>query len=373
MKILIAGDISLQDRAAKVHWEESQMSNAFACVKHLVSSCDYAFVNLESPVTDSIKPLLKDGPNLRNPSVVLDIIKYCGFKAVTLSNNHLKDYGSKGVVDTIHSCKEHRIELVGAGYDLYEARRTLIIKEEGLSVGIVNVCEHESSIATRTSAGANPLDFTYLHHDIKKLRKQVNKIIVIIHGGREHYQLPTPRMKREYQLIADYGADIVVNHHQHCYSGYEIYNGKPIFYGLGNFFFDNPLKRNDKWNIGLLLMIELRKDGTDFKLIPIEQCNADMVISVHDYAMVKEDIEKLNKVIANDELLENAFDGMVKSTKPLYPFLPYGNHYLRALYNRGYLPSFISNRNKAMIENAVSCETHREVLLRFFEILDNNE
>ena len=149
---------------------------------------------------------------------------------------------------------------VGAGANLPEARKPLVLMKDGLSIGILNVCEHESSIVTDESAGAAPIELAYLYYDIKKMRRVVDKVIIIIHGGCEHYQLPTPRMKRDYHLIADFGADVIVNHQQHCYSGYEIYNGKPIFYGLGNFYFDNPCKRNDKWNEGLLLQMEISKE-----------------------------------------------------------------------------------------------------------------
>ena len=229
------------------------------------------------------------------------------------------------------------------------------------------MCEHESSVATASAAGAAPLELANLFYDIRALRKEVDKVIVIIHGGCEHYQLPTLRMKRDYHLIADFGADVIVNHHQHCYSGYEVYNGTPIFYGLGNFFFDNPKKRKDKWNEGLLLKLDVQKDEIRFELIPYSQCDEAPVIKIREYGDVKVKIEELNAIIADDNLLNEHFDRLVASKRPLYPLLPYGNHYLRALYNRGLLPDCMSARRKVKIENAISCETHREVLLRYFE------
>ena len=212
-----------------------------------------------------------------------------------------------------------------------------------------------------------------MFYDIKDLHKEVDKVIVIIHGGCEHYQLPTPRMKRDYHLIVDFGADVIVNHHQHCYSGYEIYNGKPIFYGLGNFFFDNPRKRHDKWNEGLLLSLDISKDDTRFELIPYNQCDDEPVIKIKEYDAVKEKIEELNSIIADNKLLNEQFDKLVALKKPLYPLLPYGNHYLRALYARGYLPDGMTAKRKVMIENAISCETHREVLLRYFDNMLQHE
>ena len=368
MKLVVVGDLSLQDRAAKLAWDENQLKNAFADVKGIVASCDHAMVNLESPVTDSNRPILKKGPCLKNNPSAFNIINYCGFDVVTLANNHLKDFGETGVTDTLDQCKQHSLIVVGGGRSVNEARRPILLKNDDLTVGVINACEHEFSIATRQTAGANPLDFPNLFEDIQALREKVDKIIVIIHGGREHYQLPTPRMKREYHMIADFGADVIVNHHQHCYSGYELYNGKLIFYGLGNFFFDDPKKRNDKkWNYGLILQLDVEKEKVGFKLIPYEQCNNDVVVSIRDYSTVLKQIGEINGIIADDEESEAEFNKLVEKDKRklLFPFIPYRNHYLKALYNRGHLSDGLSKKDKVVIENAVSCETHRELLLHY--------
>lgn len=168
-------------------------------------------------------------------------------------------------------------------------------------------------------------------------------------------------------MLADFGADVIVNHHQHCYSGYEIYKGKPIFYGLGNFYFDSRIKRNDIWNEGLLLKLDLKKEGFSFELIPYTQCNEKAVVRVKNYDLVKQKIEKLNGEIRDDKKLEEMFSKYVSSSKPLYPFIPFGNRLLRSLYFRDIFPSMISSSNKALIQNAINCETHREVLLHYLE------
>lgn len=367
MKLLIAGDLSVQHRAAKCVWNEENLNNAFCKVREMSNACDYAIVNLESPVTSQSKAILKDGPALKNGKDVLTIIQYCGFGIVTLANNHLKDYGTTGVIDTLVNCDKHGITTIGAGKNMETARHALVLKNDDMSVGILNVCEHESSVAAHNEAGAAPLDLPNLYQDIKKLKKEVSKVIVIIHGGCEHYQYPTPRMKREYRLIVEFGADIIVNHHQHCYSGYESYKGSKIFYGLGNFFFDNPRKRNDKWNHGLLLCLDLDKNKTDFQLFPIEQCNQKLVVEINNPDIIKHKMDEINAIIGNDDALEGAFEGFVAKKKALYPFLPYGNHYLRALYSRGLFPELLSSKRKVKIENTISCESHREVLLKYFE------
>ena len=373
MKIIVAGDLSLQDRAHRLIWDENQLNKSFGSLKEVICRNDFALVNLESPVTNNNEPLLKDGPILKNNKSVFDIIKYCDFDVITLANNHLKDYGTKGVSDTISCCKDQNLLFVGAGSNIEDARKPLVLSDDNIRIGIINVCEHESSIASKVSAGSNPYDISNLFYDISSLKKKVDKIVVIIHGGREHYQLPTPRMKREYHLIIDMGADVIVNHHQHCYSGYEVYNDKLIFYGLGNLFFDNPSKRNMIWNYGLLLQLVIEKDQVGYNLIPFEQCNANPVINFINYEEIKIKIDELNEIISDDTVLESAFEKMVEGLRPLSPFLPYGNHYLRALYNRGLLPDFITKKNKVKIENSLSCETHLEVLLHYLNRSLHNE
>ena len=170
MKLLIAGDLALQGRLKNIEWSTSALEYAFSEVKKISAQCDHSIINLESPVTDSNRKILKDGPTLKNPLSVFDIICYCGFDIITLANNHLNDYGDKGVMDTIHRCKEHNLISIGAGSIVDEARKPLVISEKGdMVIGVINACEHESSIATTTQAGSNPLDFVNLYYDITDL------------------------------------------------------------------------------------------------------------------------------------------------------------------------------------------------------------
>lgn len=83
---------------------------------------------------------------------------------------------------------------------------------------------------------------------------------MIVHGGVEHHQYPTKRMVQTYRFFVDAGADAVINHHQHCPCGYEIYNGKPIYYGLGNFCFDWDGKRDSMWNVGYMVALNVDRN-----------------------------------------------------------------------------------------------------------------
>lgn len=100
-------------------------------------------------------------------------------------------------------------------------------------------------------------------------------------------------MQETYRFFIDTGADAVVNHHQHCYSGYEIYHDKPICYGLGNFCFDEDGRRECFWNEGYLVKLDFVNENIDFELIPYTQCNETAsVILVQDNKTISQKIHR---------------------------------------------------------------------------------
>lgn len=366
MKILFAGDFSVQDRAKLIFEDRQKAINALSEVSAICRNHDLCIVNFESPVTESCNPILKDGPKLKNPKYSISVLKETGFDLFTLANNHLKDYGIKGVTDTIDACLGSGIKVIGAGKNIAEARKSYIWEKDGKRIAFLNVCENESSIASENEPGSAPVKEINLYYDINIAKENADYVVVIVHGGREHYQFPTPRMKELYHYIADLGADLIVNHHQHCYSGYEVYKNVPIFYGLGNFYFDNPSKRDCIWNQGLMLSVSLG-DSIYWELIPIEQCNHDAAVKILPYKDIKQKVEELNTIISNDESLKQTYNSMIEKQHPLSPMQPYSNHYVRALYHRGFLPNLISKQKQAEILNAVRCETHRDLLITYLE------
>lgn len=361
MKILVTGDFVIQNKSTSIDINnENDLHNVFHEIKELCTSCDYAITNLENPVTESSDKICKDGPHLKMAPRFMKTLTYCGFNVVTLANNHLKDYGSHGVIDTIKSCRIHNIQTVGAGININAAYKPLILKKNNLTIGIINVCESESSIATTEEAGAAPFDLITIFHTVKEIRSQCNYIIVIVHGGCENYPYPTPEMKRKYRFLADIGTDIVINHHQHCYSGYEIYNNVPIFYGIGNLFFDEH-NNVEKWYYGLALVLNFG-EKVEFEILPFKQCKNQLEVRFI-CSSADEMLHDINKVIADDALLKEMFKKHVESSLALSPFTPYNNHYIKALYHRHILPALISKQKAIDIKNRIQCESHYEVIL----------
>ena len=281
-----------------------------------------------------------------------------------MANNHFYDFSDKGVINTISTCEKKGIDHVGGGKTKEDASKVLYKKINGQTLGIVNCCEHEFSIATETTAGSNPLNPILQYYAIKDARDKADYVLVIVHGGHEHWQLPSPRMVETYRFFIDSGADAVVNHHQHCYSGYELYKGKPIFYGLGNFCFDKPGFRNGKWNEGYMVLLNFDKE-IKFDIYPYRQCDIEPKVVLLEKNAFEAKIEELNGFIVDDEKLMEVTDNYYKSCAKQFSniFEPIENRFYFAMKKRGLLPSLISKKRKTLAENYICCESHRDKVL----------
>jgi poly-gamma-glutamate synthesis protein (capsule biosynthesis protein) len=189
--------------------------------------------NLECLLTGKVSPIDKTGPCLKAPPAAVEFTKRLGFSVATLANNHILYQGADGLMETIRHCREAGLETVGAGKNLEDAGRVLKLKIKGYSIVILNYCEREFSIAGPESPGANPFDLINCLNDLEAIRKNSDLIVLVIHGGIEHYHLPSPERRHTYRFLAEQiGVSAIISHHTHCPSAYEKWKGVPIFYGL---------------------------------------------------------------------------------------------------------------------------------------------
>lgn len=372
MKVLIAGDYCPLDRVAR-KIATNDTGGIFSSVKDTVLSADYSVVNFECAVVDGkASPISKCGPCLKCSPEGVSVLKNAGFKCVTLANNHFRDFGNEGVRASLRCIKDSGFDYVGGGENIEEAESVLYKVFEDGTLAIINVCENEFSIASASRGGSAPLDTVKLYHRIQEARAKADFVLLIVHGGHEHYQLPSPRMKELYRFFIEVGADAVVNHHQHCYSGYEFYNGKPIVYGLGNFCFDSKGKRSGIWNEGYLAILDFTADWIQLDIKPYVQC--DETPSVRP--MVDEEkqrfdarIKELNAIIADDKTLANSMKEFCHGRRSsiMNVFGPYTNRYVRAAAARCLIPYFLPKVKALEMIDYISCESQRDVTLGYLE------
>lgn len=367
MNVLIAGDFCPQNRVAEL-FNRGEYDLVLGKVRDITSKSDYSIVNLECPITKGGEsPIVKQGPNLSCSKNGIDALKWAGFNCVTLANNHFYDYGEEGVENTLDECKEKGFDVVGGGRNIDEASAVIYKQIGSKIIAVINCCEHEFSISSKIHGGANPLNPIQQFYAIKSAKAKADYVLVIVHGGHEHWQLPSPRMKETYRFFIDAGADAVVNHHQHCFSGYEVYNNRPIFYGLGNFCFDRTGKWGTQWNEGLLIMLSFNDNNVEFKIYPYHQCKDDPTVDFLELGAFDKRLAEINAIIRDDDRLRSESSTYYTSSmdKMEEVFEPINGHYYLAGKRRGLFPSLISKKRFLLAKNLVCCESHRDKLMFF--------
>ena len=366
MRILIAGDYAPLERVS-LQVASGRFDQIFPDeLVNIIKSADYSIVNFESPVIENnFQPITKCGPHLGCSEKSVDAIKYAGFKAVAMANNHILDYGVEGLHKTIDTCSSSGLDVVGVGDSLQKSQKVLYVPVKDKILAVINCCEHEFSVATDEHPGANPLNPISIYYSIKEARKKASFVLVIVHGGHEEYQFPSTRMQDTYRFFIDSGADAVVNHHQHCYSGFEFYNEKPIFYGLGNFCFDEvPLKADSSWNYGFMLEL-IFEDTIQYKIYPYNQCSKDATVKLLPADAFDSRLQELNAIINNRNKLKQEVDSYYVRTVPFECSLlePYRGRIFNKLFYLGLLPSMIKGKKIASILNHLNCESHRDKMV----------
>lgn len=363
MKILITGDLVI-NRTYSAESIDAEILKVFG-------SSDYNIVNLEAPITESEDKIIKTGPYLKsNKESTKNVLNSLNIDLVTLANNHIMDYGSKGLNDTISFCEENNVHYVGAGNNMAAASRVHYLTTNELNIAFYNVAENEWASATSTCGGANGMDVIDDAKLIKKVSKEVDYLFVIVHGGHEYYNLPSPRMKKQYQFYIDCGADIVVGHHPHCISGNEVYNGKPIYYSLGNFLFTKN-NIHDQWYEGAILEVILSAGVLATKLHFIQQEKDTFSLKkLKDTDQVEKKISDLNSIIQDDDKLDYHWNDFVLNKSRLFthfwsPVSLFGSKIKSFALRLGF--SGLKKGNAALFYNLIRCESHRDISLQFLK------
>src|SRR5690625_2116079 len=361
MKILISGDLVI----SQLHDASKIIGSSL--IEYFEHS-DINIVNLEAPVTNSESKILKTGPNLKShEESTLQALNKLKISVASLANNHILDYGAQGVSDTIQFCQKHGIQTVGAGDHLEEASRTLFLDTEIGIIAILNFAENEWASATTTSAGAHPMDIIDNSRKIQEARAKADYVIVIVHGGHEYYNLPSPRMEKQYRFYADQGADLVVGHHTHCISGHETYNGVPIFYSVGNFLFTKNSIR-DEWYTGLVLEVEITDSGLHTQLHPVRQQKETFALDLltgYEKRDIQKRIESYNDMIADESKLKEAWSQYAEESMDQYlnywsPLSFIRNRYIKAILRCSGIRG-TTKKGLALYLNLMRCEAHRDL------------
>lgn len=362
-RLLVFGDFSPQARLVDLH--NRSPKEIFGDFLPTIEGADLAILNLEAPLCVPGQPIVKTGPPLHGNPQVADFLTESGFGLACLANNHIMDYGLEGLAQTISTLEQAGLPHVGAGRNHIDAAKPFCAEFNGHRIAILNFAENEWSTTRGASPGASPIDPVRNFAAIQSARERADFLLVITHGGHEHYPLPSPGMQELFRFYVDAGADAVVNHHTHCTSGFETYREKPIFYSLGNFLFDSPRNRSGVWTQGIGVELNFDNRNISFHLHHFNQCTEGELFGLLDEQERKardQHLSNLNGTIEDPETLNQSFRQMTTKRKRQYqaylePKLP---RLIGAAQRRGWLPSLLSRRHRTLLLNLVRCESHRD-------------
>lgn len=270
VSIAVTGDVMFARNMAGVLNTDS---SPFAGVSDVTSAVDLLLINFENAATSSENAVKGDVPLKCDPSYV-PLAKANNVTVAALANNHVFDYGAEGMRDTVSNLKAANITVLGAGNTAEEAHQPVVKDINGRKITILNYMDSQnfaeySQEVMPIAKGSNPGYSAYSSDDA---RKQIEKhngsdlIIAFMHYGNEYSFSPNEyQINMSHELI-DLGADVVIGAHPHVPQGIEMYNGKPIFYSLGNFMFD--LGREDTLS-DYFVEMDMVDDHVDCTVYPV--------------------------------------------------------------------------------------------------------
>ena len=336
----------------------------------ILHNMDFTIFNLEVPLTDTIDPLPKCGPNLQAPCETIKGIKKINPFFFTLANNHIMDQKTQGLDSTINILTRENIKYAGAGNNLHEASKPFIFEKNGIKVGIYCCAEREFSIASEHKAGANPFDPLYSLDHIRKLNEDVDYTIVLYHGGKEHYRYPSPYLQKVCRRIVECGADLVVCQHSHCIGCEENWGKGKIIYGQGNFLFDDS--DSEFWKTSLVIELIFKDDkNIEIKYIPILKVdNGIRIAENEEKEKIIKEFKARSKQIREAEFIEIQYKKFAQSYINTYlrTGMPHNNSILNKVINKLSKERWFVNRlkkeQKLALCNYLECEAHRELFIQ---------
>ena len=253
LKIFACGDIIINQ-------DESYIVDKK--LEEIISTADMAICNFEAPEKSDGKPINKAGRNISQSQESIKKLAELGFTHLSMANNHIYDFGEKGLHVTISKAKKHGLHPLGVGTNWNDAYK-VITKIKNVKVGILALADSEFGCMYQKNVKGG---YAYINHPdintiIHESKKNADFIIISVHAGVECVQLPLPEWRNRYRELIDNGADLIIGHHPHTPQGYEMYDSKYIFYSLGNFHFNDYYKSSPEKDYSYSLLLDIKKNN----------------------------------------------------------------------------------------------------------------
>ena len=264
IKIFFAGDFCSKPSTSKITVSDELNS--------LIQSCDLKVVNFEVPLKPDVSLPPQQYERFWQHDDAPGFLRGLGFNLFSMANNHAFDWGDEGFKKTKSALGDQSF---GAGsYD--EAYRVKVCEINGIQIGFLALSYAAytgvfDDVMNHDGLGCAYINDLRVNHDIMEAKKNVDYLFVLPHDGIEYIDVPLPETTARYRDFIDYGADGVIASHPHCPQGWEEYTGKPIFYCLGNFYFNSKDSYDFKcnkphWYEGVCVIMELTGNNMEYHI-----------------------------------------------------------------------------------------------------------
>lgn len=232
-----------------------------------------------------------------------DALKWAGFDVMSVATNHIKNCGittcgDRAFFETLENLRRVAILPVGAGANHAEAMRPVVAVLNGIRFGFVSLGQIEPmAFAGEDTPGIAVLNEENIITAVQAARQVSDVVIAMPHWGPEDVPVPNWIQRGLAQDLVDAGADIVVGNHTHVVQAIQELDGVPVFYGLGNFVFDQDLRDHQQ---GVMLILTF--EGTryiGYELIPthVDQDGRVSVAGPEEAAEILKRIEEASAVV----------------------------------------------------------------------------
>ena len=312
--LCFGGDISLDENAVTTAQLDASEGDISKCISPellaIMQEADFMCLNNEFTFSNNGSPMNGKAYTFRANPERVSVLQDMGVDLVQLSNNHVYDYGKQALLDTFDTLEGAGIDYFGAGRNLEQAMSPVYYTIDDKVVAFVGASRAEKNKMTPQATEEKPgilrcYDTELFLQAIAEADANADFVIAVVHWGTEYsYKLEDVQLTTGKEYL-DAGADAIIGGHSHCLQGMEFYDGKPIIYSLGNYWFNN--KTLDT------MLIELHFSGNDeeknleVRMIPAIQTNA-MTIWV-DEAEQQRIYDFMESISINVEIDEN---GIVK-------------------------------------------------------------
>jgi poly-gamma-glutamate capsule biosynthesis protein CapA/YwtB (metallophosphatase superfamily) len=237
----------------------------------ILSAADLAIGNLESAIATGGTPENKEF-TFRSPPSSVDALRAGGFDTVSMANNHGRDYGPDGLIESL-AVKDAQSDrfIIGIGHDDVDAYRAFTATVKGQRVAVIAATQviDGELIASWTAAPGHPGLASAKNADalvaaVQQARANADIVVVYLHWGVERNTCPSEVQHTLAGQLADAGADIVIGGHAHRLQGAGMHGTTFVGYGLGNFDFAAVGAGAEKTGVVQVTMTGRHVDGYQF-------------------------------------------------------------------------------------------------------------